>query len=206
MKVVFACLCAVLLSGNVFAQSSAQPVERRAPRAEAFKGPQHLAIVIDCSSQSKRTFERSLRQATRAIERLTEKDTVSIVVFDDAAELLLPATSAADKALILEKLKELKPKGKRALFAGIAKGAEEVRRNKSAEQAKRVLLLSGNGSAAPIGPSSPEDVRTLTESLAKEKITLFVPQDGNERGGHRGKRPRRQGGKKEKGGGGKRVE
>ena len=190
MKAALACVCAVLLSGTVFAQSSAQ----------------HLAIVIDCSAQSKRVFDRTIRQATRAIERLTAKDSVSVVVFDDAAELLVPATSVTNKAPILAKLKGLKPKGKKALFAAIAKGAEEVRRNASEMQAKRVMLLTENGTGTLIGPGTPDDIRTLTESLAKEKITLCSPQDGNEHGGRRGRHPRRQGGKKEKGGNAKRVE
>ena len=100
MKTLLVCICAVLFSTSAFAQNASRPAERRAPRPERavddFKGPQHLAIVIDCSTQGKRAFERSIRLATRAIERLTEKDTVSIVVFDDAAELLLPATPVVD--------------------------------------------------------------------------------------------------------------
>ena len=182
MKAAFACVCAALLSGSVFAQSSAQ----------------HLAIVIDCSAQSKRVFDRSIRQATRAIERLTAKDSVSVVVFDDAAELLVPATPVTNKAPILAKLSGLKPRGKRALFAAIAKGADEVRRNASEEQAKRVMLLSGNGTGPLIGPGTPDEIRTLAKSLGKEKITLFSPQEGNAEGGRRRTHPRRQGGKKEK--------
>ena len=211
MKILLACICAVLFWAGASAQNARRPAERRVPRPERaaadFKGPQHLAIVIDCSTQNKRAFERSIRLAARAIERLTEKDTVSIVVFDDAAELLLPATPAVDKAPILEKLKGLKPKGMKALFAGIAKGAEEVRRNPSAEQAKRVMVLSGNGPGALIGPSSPEEIRTLTDSLGKEKITFVVPQAGNGPGGRRGGNPRRrQKAKGEKEGDAKRVE
>ena len=154
--------------------------------------------------QNRRSFERSIRQATRAIERLTEKDTVSIVVFDDAAELLLPATSAADKAPILEKLQGLKPKGMKALFAGVAKGAEEVRRNKSEEQAKRVMLLLGNGTGKLIGPGDESEIEALRKSLSKEKIALVQPPVGHGGGGHRGDQPRRR--KGEKGGAAKRVE
>ena len=200
-----ACICAALLAGPALAQRSARPTERRPPReprlVDEYKGPQHLAIVIDCSVQNKRAFERTIRQAARVIERLTEKDTVSIVVFNDAAELLLPATSAADKAPILEKLRGLKPRGMKAMFAGVAKGAEEVRRNASEEQAKRVLLLSGNGSGKLIGPGTDEEIGTLRESLSKEKITLVTPPPGH--GGHRDRPRRRQG---EKGGDAKHVE
>ena len=157
--------------------------------------------------QNKRAFERSIRLATRAIEHLTEKDTVSIVVFDDAAELLVPATPAADKALFLEKLQGLKPKGMKALFAGVAKGAEEVRRNKSEEQAKRVLLLSGNGTGKLIGPGDENVVEELKKSLGKENITLVQPAGhGGGRHGALGERalPNRR--KGEKGGDAKRVE
>ena len=207
MRVVLACICAALLSGAALAQRSNRPTERRPPHepkvVDEFKGPQHLAIVIDCSVQNKRSFERSIRQATRAIERLTEKDTVSIIVFDDAAELLLPATSAADKAPILEKLQGLKPKGMKALFAGVAKGAEEVRRNKSEEQAKRVMLLLGNGTGKLIGPGDESEIEALRKSLSKENITLVQPSVGHG-GGHRGDQPRRR--KGEKGGTAKRVE
>ena len=184
MKVALACVFAVLLSGGAFAQSSGQ----------------HLAIVIDCSAaQSKRLFDRSIRHAMRAVERLTARDTVSVVAFDDAVELLVPATSVTNKAPILAKLKGLKPRGKRALFAAIAKGADEVRRYASEEQAKRVMLLTGNGAGPLIGPGTPDDIRTLAKSLAKEKITLFSPQEGNAQGGRRATQPRRQSGKKDKG-------
>ena len=208
MRIVLACMCAAILAGTALAQRSNRPTERRPPRepkvVDEFKGPQHLAIVIDCSVQNKRSFEKSIRQATRVIERLTEKDTVSIVVFDDAAELLLPATSAADKAPILEKLQGLKPKGMKALFAGVAKGAEEVRRNKSEEQAKRVLLLVGNGTGKQIGPGDESEIEALRKSLSKEKIALVQPPVGHGGGGHRGDQPRRR--KGEKGGAAKRVE
>lgn len=190
MKVALACVCAALLSGGVFAQGSAQ----------------HLAIVIDCSAQNKRAFEHILRQAGRTIQRLTEKDAVSVVVFDDAAELLVPATPASDKAPILEKIKNLKPKGRKALFAGIAKGAEDLRRNASEGRTKRMLVLSGNGSGALIGPSSPDDIRILTEALAKEKIAVVTPQDGRRPSGRRNSHPRRPVKKKEKGGAAKGIE
>ena len=151
---------------------------------DSFKGPQHLALVIDCSAQNRRAFERSIRQATRLVERLSDKDTVSIVVFDDAAELLLPATSAAEKAPILAKLRGLKPKGMKALFAGIAKGAEEVRRHTSEGRARRVMVLSG-GEGPLIGPGSPDDIHTLAEALRKEGISLVRPQDGKGGGAKR---------------------
>ena len=58
------------------------------------------------------------------------------------------------------------------------------------------MLLSGNGAGPLIGPGTPDEIRTLTKSLSKEKITLFSPQEGNAQGGRRATQPRRQSGKK----------
>ena len=92
----------------------------------------------------------------------------------------------------------------KALFAGIAKGAEEVRRNKSDEQAKRVLLLSGNGTGKQIGPGDENELEALKKSLGKENITLVQPPADHGGGSRDGDQPRRR--KGERGGGAKRVE
>ena len=61
------------------------------------------------------------------------------------------------------------------------------------EQAKRVMVLSGNGPGAVIGPGSPEEIRTLTKSLAKEKITVVAPQGGRHGAPPRRPKPKAQG-------------
>ena len=72
----------------------------------------------------------------------------------------------------------------KALFAGIAKGAEEVRRHTSEGQARRVMVLSG-GEGPLIGPGSPDDIRTLAEALRKEGISLIRTQGGKDDGAKR---------------------
>ena len=135
---------------------------------EAITGPQCLVLVIDTSAAAPKAFQRTVRMATMAVERLKETDTVSIVTFDEVAETVLPATSAKEKQKIRDAIKALKPKGEKALMAGLARGAEEVRKA-SEGQAKRLMLLS-SPAPATIGPGAPEDLRKFSESLRKEGI------------------------------------
>lgn len=184
-------------------RSAEQRQQREIPEHGVTNVSQHLVLVMDCSSHDKRVFARSIRQAAHIVNRLADSDTVSVILFDEVAELLVPATSAVDKASIVERLKALKQRGRnRALFAGIAKGADEVRRNSSAEQAKRIMVFQGNGTGTLIGPGSPEDVRTLQLSLGKEGITLVIMQGGRGSAspGRRGANPRRRDAKGGKGG------
>lgn len=160
---------------------------RMSPR-KAITGPQCLVLVIDTSAAAPKMFSRTVRIATEAVQRLKETDTVSIVTFDEVAETVLPATSAKEREKILDVIKSLKPKGEKALMAGLARGAEEVR--KAAEgQAKRMLLLS-SPTPTTIGPGAPEDLRKFSDSLRKEGIRF---NGGMRMMGPFGDRPDRRG-------------
>ncbi len=127
--------------------------------------------------------------AVDTISRLTEDDSVSIVSYGDSATLVLPATSAANRAVVLEKLRDLKPAGMKALFAGMARGAEELRRKSSESQVKKLLVLAGTGTSALIGPDTKQDIRTLVDSLRKEKIAVSAPYGLRGSGAGSGGRP-----------------
>ena len=156
----FLALAAVLLLASLYAKESA---------------PQHLAIVIDRSVQDRRSLERSARTAIQAVNRLTGKDTVSIVAYGDSAEVVLHATSATNRASVAAKVKGIRPHGMKALFAGMAMGAEELRRHSTTGQTMRVMVLAGTGKGTLIGPDTEEDIRTLVDSLRKENIGVSAP-------------------------------
>ena len=139
------------------------------------KPSQHLAIVVDCSAQDARSFGRSIRAAAQAAARLSAGDTVSVIGFGDFAEVVLPVTDATNKTAVTDALKSLEPEGMKALFAGISMGAEAVRRHSAPGQEKRVVVFTGTGTAALIGPDAQEDIRTLVDFLRKEKISVSVP-------------------------------
>lgn len=137
--------------------------------------PQHLAIVFDRSAQDKRSLERSVRAAVQAVNRLTVKDTVSVIAYGDFAEVVVPATCVTNRAAVNAKIKGIKAHGMKALFAGMAMGAEEVRRHSATNQEMRVMVLAGTGTGTLIGPDTEEDIRTLEKALQKESINVTAP-------------------------------
>ena len=189
--------------GEMRPARSAQRMERRQGRGEGRQRPsmrermnredagkpQCLVLVVDTSAAAPKAFQRSIKMAEFAISRIKETDTVAIVTFDNVAETVLPATSGKEKEKILAALHALKPKGEKALMAGLAKGAEEVRKA-SEGQVKRMMLLS-TPAPVTIGPGAPEDLRQLSESLRKEGIRfnggmhMMGPMGGFGNGSHR---------------------
>ena len=141
----------------------------RGPHREM--GPRNVSILIDCSAQQSARFEHMRMAAIAEVERLAPTDIVSVVSFDGTASVIVPAQEVGDRAAIIEKIKELKPAGDSALPAAIAAGADEVRKNIDKNYFNAVIFFGGlNGN---VGPSDGNDIRTLRESLGKEKIRLF---------------------------------
>lgn len=78
---------------------------------------------------------------------------VSVVAYDDAVSLISPATDLTDRDRVKAAIDRIQAGGSTALFSGISKGAEELRRNKRPNQVNRVVLLSDG--MANVGPPHP---------------------------------------------------
>jgi len=153
------------------------------PWAEkARRTPVNVAIVIDRSgSMSGRKIEKAKEAAIMAIDRLSPTDIVSLVAYDDTISVLVPATRASDTAGIHAAIRRLEPGNTTALFAGVSKGAAEVRKFLDKHRANRVILLSDG--IANVGPSCPAQLGELGASLIKEGIsvtTIGLGSDYNE--------------------------
>ena len=139
--------------------------------SDKHRTPVNVAIVIDRSgSMQGEKIEHARRAAMQAIDRLRDDDIVAVVSYDTTAEVLVPATKASDRHGIKERIERLTPRGNTALFAGVKKGADEVRKFKSDEYVNRVVLLSDG--LANVGPSSPSELGKLGRSLLKDGISV----------------------------------
>ncbi len=144
--------------------------------------PVNIALVIDKSgSMSGDKIEKAKQAAMAAIDRLRASDIVSVVVYDQSVQIVLPATKLTDKAFAKNAIRKVKAAGSTALFAGVCKGAEEVRKFLDKDRVNRVILLSDG--QANVGPAQPSELGELGESLLKEGIavtTLGLGLDYNE--------------------------
>ncbi|HMB70963.1 MAG TPA: VWA domain-containing protein, partial [bacterium] len=110
------------------------------------------------------------RAALLAVDRLHDEDIVSVVTYESTVNVLVPATRASDRATIRAAIEGIRTAGKTALFAGVSKGAAELRKFMEEERISRAILLSDG--LANVGPSSPELLGNLGAALAREGITV----------------------------------
>lgn len=133
--------------------------------------PVNVAIVLDKSGSMSGDKIASARRAARiAVERLQPDDIVSVIVYDTTVTVICPATRASDKAAILNAISRGSAGGNTALFAGVSKGAQELRKFLDKEYVNRVVLLSDG--LANVGPSSPGQLAQLGQSLGREGIAV----------------------------------
>ena len=133
----------------------------------------NLALVIDRSgSMGGDRIQTAREAAVAAVERLDERDYVSVVVFDDRVDVIAGAQTASElnKAAIIEKILAVEARGSTAIFGGVSAGAAELRKNLARKLVNRIVLLSDG--AANVGPSSPEELGRLGASLVKEGISV----------------------------------
>jgi Ca-activated chloride channel family protein len=138
---------------------------------ERERTPVNVAIVIDKSgSMQGDKIEQARQAAMHAIDRLRDIDIVSIVTYDTSVKVVIPATKATDRQALKARIREIQAGGNTALYAGVSKGAAEVRKFKVDKRINRVILLSDG--LANVGPSTPSELEELGASLIKEGISV----------------------------------
>lgn len=133
--------------------------------------PANVSIVLDRSgSMDGEKLTQAKEAAIMAIQTLSEKDIISVVTYDSVVNVIVPATKATDKQAIINQIRGIRSGGSTALFAGVSKGAHEVRKFLDHNKVNRVILLSDG--LANVGPQSPDELGQLGMSLGKEGISV----------------------------------
>ncbi len=142
------------------------------PERRGVRPPVNLALVIDRSgSMAGDKIEKAREAAIEAVQQLAADDIVSVVIYDDAAEVLVPAQRRRDGRQIAQAIRGIEPGGSTALYDGVKHGAEEVRRHLEDRRfVHRVILLSDG--LANRGPSSPAELGRLGRELMREGISV----------------------------------
>ncbi len=135
--------------------------------------PINLAMVIDRSgSMSGEKLAYAKRALSTVVDLLTANDALSLIIYDDEAEILTPLQRLTErnKRQILSLISDIQADGSTALYAGVTLGAKSLQESLSAKRVSRVILLSDG--LANVGPQSVSALQSLGSRLNEEGISV----------------------------------
>lgn len=118
-------------------------VEAQPGAPPAISVPLNFCMVLDHSGSMQGPKLAGMKAAAqRVIDTLTPEDIVSVVVFDDTVQVVLPATLAADKQALKAQIGTIQESGGTAMSLGMQAGQAELLKNVGPDRVSRLLLLT----------------------------------------------------------------
>ncbi len=105
--------------------------------------PLNFALVLDHSGSMKGAKLKSVKEAVKmVIDRLEPTDYVSVVIFDDTSQVIIPSMPANDKPGMKAAIDQIRDAGGTTMSLGIIQGLNELRRWNIPNAINRMILLT----------------------------------------------------------------
>lgn len=129
-----------------------RPQPSTEPRAS--RRPFNLSLVIDRSgSMAGRSLKQALNASEALVDHLGPDDRLSLVVYDDTVDTIVPPNNVSNKQTIRETIRRVRAGGTTNLSGGWLKGCEHVLTRRDADMIHRVLLLTdGQANVGVVDP------------------------------------------------------
>lgn len=115
----------------------------RARKEQKREARVNLTLVLDHSnSMSGARLEKVKVAAHQIIDQLTDQDVLSVIGFNDRAEIIIPATSVQDKAALKAKISMMVASGGTEIYKGLAAGFDQNRRFLAPKLVNHMILLT----------------------------------------------------------------
>ena len=134
------------------------------------RNPLHVSLVIDRSgSMSGEPLDEAKRCAEFVLDGLQPTDQLSLVVYDNDVQTLVPATPLTDKDPIRRAIRAVDSGGSTDLHGGWLQGAETLAPHTREDVTSRVILLSDG--CANCGLTDPDPIYAQCAELARAGVT-----------------------------------
>lgn len=154
-------------------------------RPDIAKSPRrnlNLSLVIDRSgSMAGAPLHHALKAAESVVDRLEPNDILSVVVYDDEVDSVVPPQAVTNKSTLKNSIRKVRAGGITNLSGGWLKGCEHVKTRLDPQKINRVLLLTDGH--ANMGIQDPKILTATAGQKAEEGIittTLGFAQGFNE--------------------------
>ena len=142
------------------------------PSVETQLNPQalNLGLVIDRSgSMQGKKIEYARLAASYVVGQLQERDRISVIIYDEIVEVLVPSTPVNYRNEIQKKIATIEPRGCTNLHSGWLEGSLQVSQHLQPRQLNRVLLLSDG--LANAGETNPNTISHHVQGLAQRGVS-----------------------------------
>ncbi|MEH1827907.1 MAG: VWA domain-containing protein [Nostoc sp.] len=150
--------------------------------AESPRRNLNLSLVIDRSgSMAGAPLHHALKAAESVVDQLEPHDILSVVVYDDEVDSVVPPQPVTNKAALKNSIQKVRAGGITNLSGGWLKGCEHVKAQLDPQKINRVLLLTDGH--ANMGIQDPKILTATSGQKAEEGIittTLGFAQGFNE--------------------------
>jgi Ca-activated chloride channel family protein len=131
--------------------------------------PLNFALVLDHSGSMKGAKLKNVKEAVKmVIDRLEPTDYVSVVIFDDTSQVIIPSMPANDKPGMKAAVDQIRDAGGTTMSLGMIQGLNELRRWHIPNAVNRMILLTDG---VTYGDS--DRCRQLARDAASAGISIY---------------------------------
>ncbi|MBN2045825.1 MAG: VWA domain-containing protein [Anaerolineales bacterium] len=138
--------------------------------------PMNLCLVIDTSNSMSGPWLNTVKEtALNIVQSLKSGDILSVVTFNDRAEVIIPASRNQNLNILEARISLINARGGTEIFQGLEMGYNEIIQNLSPDYANHIILITDGRTYG-----DEEDALKLAEIASDQSITIHALGIGSE--------------------------